>query len=62
MILESIQHTARRSRLCACCGLTVHTGERYVRAQVPGGQVVAKKAMHTACYTMRTRTKEGKEE
>ena len=50
MILNSITHTARRQHQCAGCGLTVHTGERYVRAQVPGGGRAAKRAFHTACY------------
>lgn len=47
--LESITHTARRDHLCAFCGLTVRTGEQYVRAQSPGG-AQAKKAFHSACY------------
>lgn len=51
MILDSIQHTARRQHLCAGCGLTVQTGERYVRAQVPGGGLLAKRAFHSKCYT-----------
>jgi hypothetical protein len=48
--LESITHTARRDHLCAFCGMTVHTGERYVRAQSPGG-AQAKKPFHSECYT-----------
>lgn len=47
--LESITHTARRDHLCAFCGMTVRTGERYVRAQSPGG-AQAKKPFHTKCY------------
>lgn len=43
-------HTARRQHQCAGCGLTVHTGERYVRAQVPGGGRAAKVAFHSKCY------------
>ena len=50
VILDSITHTARRQHQCACCGLTVHTGERYVRAPVPGGGRVAKRAFHSRCY------------
>lgn len=50
MILSSIQHTARRDHLCASCGMTIRTGERYVRAPLPGGGLVAKKAMHSKCY------------
>lgn len=50
MILDSIQHTARRQHSCAGCGLTVHTGERYVRAQAPGGGRAAKQAFHSKCY------------
>jgi len=44
-----ITHTARRDHLCAFCGMTVRTGERYVRAQSPGG-AQAKKAFHSKCY------------
>lgn len=51
MTLDGITHTARRQHQCAGCGLTVHTGERYVRAQVPGGGRAAKRAFHIACYT-----------
>lgn len=47
--LETITHTARRDHLCAFCGMTVRTGERYVRAQSPGG-AQAKKPFHSACY------------
>lgn len=50
MILDSIQNTARRQHQCAFCGRTVHTGERYVRAQVPGGGRLAKRAFHQGCY------------
>ncbi|WP_306393451.1 hypothetical protein [Telluria beijingensis] len=53
MRLDEITHTARSNYLCACCGMTVPGGSRYVRAQVPGGGLVAKKPMHTACYTRR---------
>ena len=48
--LTRITHTARRQHQCACCGLTVRAGERYVRAQVPGGGRVAKVAFHSKCY------------
>jgi hypothetical protein len=44
-----ITHTARCDHLCAFCGMTVRTGERYVRAQSPGG-AQAKKPFHSACY------------
>jgi len=50
VILESMQHTARLDHRCAGCGRTVHTGERYVRAQVPGGGRLAKRAFHSKCY------------
>ena len=50
MTLDGITHTARRQHQCAGCGLTVHTGERYVRAQVPGGGRAAKRAFHSKCY------------
>ena len=49
MSLAEITHTARRDHLCAFCGLTVRTGERYVRAQSPGG-AQAKKPFHSDCY------------
>lgn len=49
-VLNSITHTAMRSHQCAGCGLTVHAGERYVRAQVPGGGLLAKRAFHSKCY------------
>ena len=49
MSLESITHTTRRDHLCAFCGMTVQTGERYVRAQSPGG-AQAKKPFHSRCY------------
>ena len=49
MSLAEITHTARREHLCAFCGMTVCTGERYVRAQSPGG-AQAKKAFHSRCY------------
>jgi len=48
--LDEITHTARHQHQCAGCGLTVHTGERYVRAQVPGGGRSAKAAFHGKCY------------
>ena len=47
--LDATTHTARRDHLCAFCGMTVRTGERYVRAQSPGG-AQAKKAFHIKCY------------
>lgn len=46
---DSHTHTARRDHLCAFCGMTVRTGERYVRAQSPGG-AQAKEAFHSKCY------------
>jgi hypothetical protein len=46
---SEVTHTARRDHLCAFCGMTVRTGERYVRAQSPGG-AQAKKAYHSGCY------------
>lgn len=58
MILNSIIHTARRSHLCASCGRTVHTGEQYVRAQMPGGGRAARRAFHTRCYDALTRSTE----
>jgi hypothetical protein len=48
--LDRITHTARRDHLCAFCGLTVRTGEQYVRTQSPGG-AQAKKPFHSKCYT-----------
>lgn len=50
MILDSIQHTARRQYQCALRGRTVQAGERYVRAQVPGGGRVRKQTFHSSCY------------
>lgn len=50
MILDSIQHTARRRHQCAFCGRTVQAGELYVRAQVPGGGRVQKQRFHSSCY------------
>lgn len=50
MILSEITHTARRDYLCAGCGRTVPTGERYVRARVPGGALLAKRPFHSKCY------------
>jgi len=47
--LDHITYTARRDHLCAFCGMTVRTGERYVRAQSPGG-AQAKKPFHIKCY------------
>jgi hypothetical protein len=47
---SEVTHTSRRDHLCAFCGMTVRTGERYVRAQSPGGSQ-AKKAFHSKCYT-----------
>jgi len=61
VILNSIQHTARRDHLCASCGMTIRFGERYVRDQVPGGGLVAKKAMHSKCYTALLSSKINKE-
>lgn len=51
MSLDEITHTARRDHLCASCGMTIRTGERYVRAPLPGGGLVAKKPMHSKCYS-----------
>jgi len=48
--LASITHTARRQHQCAGCGLTIGAGEQYVRAQLPGGGLLAKKAFHSKCY------------
>lgn len=53
MRLNEITHTARRNYLCACCGMTVHAYSKYVRVQVPGGGLVAKKPMHSKCYLSR---------
>ena len=50
MNLDAITRTARRPYLCAFCGSTVATGERYVRAQQPGGGLLAKKPFHSKCY------------
>lgn len=51
MNLDQATHTARRQHQCAFCGLSIPTGERYVRAQVPGGGRAAKEPLHTKCYT-----------
>ncbi len=51
MNLDSITHLARRQHQCAFCGLSIPTGERYVRAQVPGGGLLAKRAFHSKCYS-----------
>ena len=51
MILNSIQHTARREHQCAFCGRTIAVGERYVRDQMPGGGLLAKRAFHSKCYS-----------
>ena len=48
--LASITHTARRQHRCAGRGLTVHAGEQYVRARLPGGGRAAKQAFHRSCY------------
>ena len=50
MNLSDLMHTARRWHQCACCGLTIGAGEQYVRAQLPGGGLLAKKAFHSRCY------------
>lgn len=47
---SSITHTARRQHQCAFCGRTVQAGERYVRARMPGGGRLAKRAFHSNCY------------
>jgi len=49
--LGSITHTARHQHQCAGCGLTIGAGEQYVRAQLPGGGLLAKRAFHSKCYT-----------
>lgn len=51
MNLSDLTLTARRQHRCAGCGLTVRAGEQYVRAQLPGGGLLAKKAFHSKCYT-----------
>ena len=51
MNLSEITRAARRDYLCACCGMTVNAGTQYVRAQVPGGGLRAKRPMHSKCYT-----------
>jgi hypothetical protein len=48
--LDSITHTARRPHQCAFCGRTVQSGEQYVRAQMPGGGRLEKRAFHQGCY------------
>lgn len=58
MSLDHITHTSRRDRLCASCGRTVHTGEQYVRAPVPGGPQ-AKRAFHSKCYAGLAGTADG---
>lgn len=50
MILDSITRTARRDHRCAFCGMTVPTGQQYVRAQYPGGGRLEKRAFHSKCY------------
>lgn len=50
MNMDQITHEARRQHQCAFCGLSIPTGERYVRAQVPGGGRAAKVAFHSKCY------------
>ena len=49
--LSNITHVARRQHQCAFCGLSIPTGERYVRAQAPGGGLLAKRAFHSKCYS-----------
>lgn len=51
MNLDQITHEARRQHQCAFCGRTVQAGELYVRAQVPGGGLLAKRAFHSKCYS-----------
>lgn len=48
--LTNITHTARRQHQCAFCGLSIATGEQYVRAQLPGGGRLEKRAFHQGCY------------
>ncbi|AWL04266.1 hypothetical protein ACFOHT_10065 [Massilia oculi] len=48
--LSNITHEARRQHQCAFCGLSIQTGERYVRAKAPGGGLLAKRAFHSKCY------------
>jgi hypothetical protein len=50
MNMDAITSTARRPYLCAFCGITVAAGERYVRAQQPGGGLLAKKPFRSTCY------------
>lgn len=50
MNLDQITHTARREHRCAFCGLTVPAGQQYVRAPVPGGGRLEKRAFHSKCY------------
>lgn len=47
---SNITHEARRQHQCAFCGRTVHAGEQYVRAAVPGGGRLAKRPFHRKCY------------
>ena len=49
--LSNITHEARRQHQCAFCGLSIPTGARYVRAPVPGGGRLAKRAFHSKCYS-----------
>lgn len=51
MSFGHITHLARRQNQCAFCGRTVQAGERYVRAQVPGGGLQAKREFHSKCYS-----------
>lgn len=48
--LSNITHEARRQHQCAFCGMSIPTGVRYVRAPVPGGGRLAKRAFHSKCY------------
>lgn len=50
MNLDHITRLARRDHRCAFCGLTVPAGQQYVRAPVPGGGRLAKRAFHSKCY------------